>query len=230
MVNAAAWTDVDGAESNEAEATRVNGLGRSCWRRPVPRRGPGWCTSDRLRVRRTASTPYAEDAPLAPVSAYGRSKAAGENAVRRLLPDASYVVRTAWLYGEHGGNFVRTMATLEASRETLDVVDDQIGAPTWTREVAEAVIRLVTGDAPAGVYHATAQGQTSWFGLAQAVFAEIGADPERIRSTTTDKFPRPAPRPAYSVLGHDAWDKVGLAPPGDLRVALHEAAPAVTGR
>ena len=231
VVNAAAWTDVDGAESNEAEATRVNGLG--------PQLLAAACAAQGSRLVHlstdyvfdgTAATPYAEDAPLAPVSAYGRSKAAGENAVRRLLPDASYVVRTAWLYGEHGGNFVRTMATLEASRETLDVVDDQIGAPTWTREVADAVVRLVTGDAPAGTYHATAQGQTSWFGLAQAVFAEIGADPERVRRTTTDKFPRPAPRPAYSVLGHDAWDKAGLAPPGDWRAALHEAAPAVTGR
>ena len=178
----------------------------------------------------TASTPYAEDAPLAPVSAYGRSKAAGEKAVRRLLPDAPTSCAppgsTASTAATSSGRWLR----LEASRDTLDVVDDQIGAPTWTREVAEAVVRLVTGDAPAGVYHATAQGQTSWCGLARAVFDEIGADPERIRPTTTDQFPRPAPRPAYSVLGHDAWDKGGLAPPGDWRAALHEAAPAVTGR
>jgi dTDP-4-dehydrorhamnose reductase len=231
VVNAAAWTDVDGAESNEAEATRVNALG--------PQLLAAACAAQGSRLVQvstdyvfdgSATSPYAEDAPLAPVSAYGRSKAAGEHAVRRLLPDASYVVRTAWLYGEHGGNFVRTMATLEASRETLDVVDDQVGAPTWTRAVAEAVARLVAADAPAGTYHATAQGQTSWFGLARAVFAEIGADPERVRSTTTDRFPRPAPRPAYSVLGHDAWDALGLTPPGDWRAMLHEAVPAVTGR
>jgi dTDP-4-dehydrorhamnose reductase len=205
VVNAAAWTDVDGAEKNEAEATRVNGLG--------PQLLAAACAAEGARLVHistdyvfdgTASSPYAEDAPLAPRSAYGRSKAAGEQAVRQLLPGAAYVVRTAWLYGEHGGNFVRTMATLEQTKDTLDVVDDQVGAPTWSREVARALARLVVAEAPAGTYHATAEGQTSWCGLARAVFEEIGADPERIRPTTTDRVPRPAPRPAYSVQGHGA--------------------------
>ena len=231
VVNAAAWTDVDGAEAREAEATRVNGLG--------PQLLAAACGAEGARLVHvstdyvfdgSATTPYAEDAPLAPRSAYGRSKAAGEQAVRQLLPDASYVVRTAWLYGEHGGNFVRTMATLERTKDTLDVVDDQVGAPTWSREVARALARLVVADAPAGTYHATATGQTSWFGLARAVFEEIGADPERVRPTTTDRFPRPAPRPAYSVLGHDAWEKAGVPAPGEWRSMLHAAAPAVTGR
>jgi dTDP-4-dehydrorhamnose reductase len=231
VVNAAAWTDVDGAEAREAEATRVNGLG--------PQLLAAACAAEGARLVHvstdyvfdgSATTPYAEDAPLAPRSAYGRSKAAGEQAVRQLLPDASYVVRTAWLYGEHGGNFVRTMATLERTKDTLDVVDDQVGAPTWSREVARALARLVVADAPAGTYHATATGQTSWFGLARAVFEEIGADPERVRPTTTDRFPRPAPRPAYSVLGHDAWEKAGVPAPGEWRSMLHAAGPAVTGR
>ena len=231
VVNAAAWTDVDGAEKNEAEATRVNGLG--------PQLLAAACAAEGARLVHVstdyvfdgaATSPYAEDAPLAPQSAYGRSKAAGEQAVRQLLPDAAYVVRPAWLYGEHGGNFVRTMATLEKTKETLDVVDDQVGAPTWSREVARALARLVVSDAPAGTYHATAEGQTSWCGLARAVFEEIGADPERVRPTTTDRFPRPAPRPAYSVLGHGAWGLAGVPAPGEWRSMLHAAAPAVTGR
>ncbi len=231
VVNAAAWTDVDGAEKNEAEATRVNGLG--------PQLLAASCAAEGARLVHVstdyvfdgaATSPYAEDAPLAPRSAYGRSKAAGEQAVRQLLPDAAYVVRTAWLYGEHGGNFVRTMATLEKTKETLDVVDDQVGAPTWSREVARALARLVVSDAPAGTYHATAEGQTSWCGLARAVFEEIGADPERVRPTTTDRFPRPAPRPAYSVLGHGAWSLAGVPALGGWRSMLHDAAPAVTGR
>jgi dTDP-4-dehydrorhamnose reductase len=231
VVNAAGWTDVDGAEAHEADATRVNGLG--------PQLLAAACAAeDALLVHvstdyvfdGTARTPYPEDAPLAPRSAYGRSKAAGEQAVRALLPGSSYVVRTAWLYGEHGTSFVRTMASLEATRDTLDVVDDQVGAPTWTREVAAAVHRLVTSDAPAGTYHATAAGQTSWFGLARAVFEELGADPERVRRTTTEAFPRPAPRPAYSVLGHEAWVRAGLEPLGGWRPMLTHAAPTVLGR
>ena len=231
VVNAAAWTDVDGAESHEAEATKVNGL--------APQLLAAACAAAGARLVQVstdyvfdggATSPYPEDALLAPRSAYGRSKAVGEQAVRQLLPKSSYVVRSAWLYGEHGGNFVRTMADLEASRETLDVVDDQVGSPTWSREVALAVLRLVRADAPAGTYHATADGQTSWFGLARAVFEEIGADPERVRPTTTDRFPRPAPRPAYSVLGHDAWVRAGIEAPGRWRPMLHAAAPAVTGR
>jgi dTDP-4-dehydrorhamnose reductase len=231
VVNAAAWTDVDGAEAHETEATRVNGLG--------PQLLAAACAESGARLVHvstdyvfdgSATSPYPEDAVLTPRSAYGRSKAAGENAVRALLPGSSYVVRTAWLYGEHGSSFVRTMAALEASRDTLDVVDDQVGAPTWTREVASAVQRLVISGAPAGTYHATAAGQTSWFGLARAVFEELGADPSRVRPTTTDKFPRPAPRPAYSVLGHHAWQRAGLEALGDWRPMLTEAAPVVLGR
>jgi dTDP-4-dehydrorhamnose reductase len=119
------------------------------------------------------------------------------------------------------------MARLEASRDTIDVVDDQIGAPTWTRDVALAIQRLLTSGAPPGTYHATSSGQTSWFGLARAVFEEVGADPSRVRPTTTDKFPRPAPRPAYSVLAHDAWLRVGIPAIGPWRAALTQAGPSV---
>jgi dTDP-4-dehydrorhamnose reductase len=226
VVNCAAWTDVDGAEADEQEATRVNGLG--------PQLLAAACAASGARLVQvstdyvfdgTASTPYAEDAPLAPRSAYGRSKAAGEVAVRSLLPDASYVVRTAWLYGVHGRNFVRTMAKLEATRDTVDVVDDQLGQPTWTRDVAAAIVSLLRAEAPGGTYHSTSSGETTWCGLARAVFEELGADPGRVRPTTTDRLPRPAPRPAYSVLGHDAWRRAGLSPIRDWREALAESFP-----
>jgi dTDP-4-dehydrorhamnose reductase len=226
VVNCAAWTDVDGAETHEDEATRVNGMG--------PRRLAEACAASGAWLVHlstdyvfdgVATAPYAEDAPLAPRSAYGRSKAVGEEAVRELLPDRSYVVRTAWLYGRHGGNFVRTMMNLEASRDVLDVVDDQRGQPTWTHDVASAVLALVRAQAPPGTYHATSGGETTWCGLARAVFEELGADPDRVRPTTTDKFPRPAPRPAYSVLGHDAWHRAGIAPIGDWRPRLATAFP-----
>jgi dTDP-4-dehydrorhamnose reductase len=231
VVNAAAWTDVDGAEEHETEATRVNGL--------APQLLAAACAAEGARLVQVstdyvfdgaADRPYAEDAPLAPRSAYGRSKAAGEAAVRALLPGSAYLVRTAWLYGEHGGNFVRTMARLEATKDILDVVEDQVGQPTWSRELARGVHRLVAADAPPGTYHATAAGQTSWYGLARAVFEELGADPERVRPTTTDRYPRPAPRPAYSVLSHESWTRAGIPPLGDWRAMLHDAVPTVTGR
>jgi dTDP-4-dehydrorhamnose reductase len=226
VVNAAAWTDVDAAEAAEAAATQVNGDG--------PRVLAEACRDAGARLVHvstdyvfdgTATTPYAEDHLPAPRSAYGRSKLVGEKAVRELLPESSYVVRTAWLYGQHGGNFVRTMITLEKERETLDVVDDQRGQPTWSRDVARQIARLVRANGPAGVYHATSSGDTTWCGLARAVFEELGADPVRVRATTTDRFPRPAPRPAYSVLGHEAWSRAGLVPIRDWREALTQSFP-----
>jgi len=226
VVNAAAWTDVDGAERAEAAATRVNGDG--------PRVLADACLAAGARLVHVstdyvfdgkASTPYAEGHPTAPASAYGRSKLRGEEAVRSVLPESSCVVRTAWLYGQHGGNFVRTMINLEGQRDTLDVVDDQLGQPTWTLDLANQIVALVRADAPAGVYHATSSGETTWCGLARAVFEELGADPARVRATTTDRFPRPAPRPAYSVLGHDAWKRADVEPIGDWRAALAQAFP-----
>jgi dTDP-4-dehydrorhamnose reductase len=224
VVNAAAWTDVDGAETHEVEATRVNGL--------APQLLAAACAAEGARLVHvstdyvfdgTATSPYPEEAPLSPRSAYGRSKAVGEQAVRQLLPLSSYVVRTAWLYGEHGGSFVRTMVNLEATRDVLDVVEDQVGQPTWTRDVALAVLSLVRTGAPTGTYHATSSGRTTWFGLARAVFEALGADPDRVRPTTTERFPRPAPRPAFSVLDHGGWSRAGVPPIGPWQDRLARA-------
>lgn len=217
VLNAAAWTDVDGAESDEAGATAVNGTGVAALAAACAATGARLLhVSTDYVFAGDATTPYAEDAPTAPLNAYGRSKLAGELAVLRTLPQTGYVVRTAWLYGAHGGNFVRTMLRLAGEREFVDVVDDQVGQPTWSRDLARRLADLAAaaldGRAPAGVYHGTASGQTSWHGLACAVFAEAGHDPARVRRTTSAAFVRPAPRPAYSVLGHERWAAAGLAP------------------
>jgi dTDP-4-dehydrorhamnose reductase len=224
VVNCAAWTAVDEAETQEAQALAVNGNG--------PAHLAAACRSAGALMLHLstdyvfdggATRPWAEEAPPAPRSAYGRTKLAGERAVLGQLPDTGYVVRTAWLYGEHGPNFVRTMIRLEASQATVDVVTDQRGQPTWTRDVAYQLTALARAGPRPGVYHATSSGDTTWFGLAQETFRLIGADPDRVRPTTSDRYQRPAPRPAYSVLGHGAWAAAGLPPIQAWRDALRQA-------
>jgi len=225
VVNTAAYTDVDGAESDEATATAVNGdavarLAEACAAAGARLIQP----STDYVFAGDGSVPYQEDAPTAPVNAYGRSKLVGERAVLSLLPHAGYVVRTAWLYGEHGRNFVATMLRLATERDTVDVVDDQRGQPTWTVALAHQIVALGTAtDAPGGIYHGTSSGETTWYDLARAVFATAGHDPDRVRPTTSDRFPRPARRPAYSVLGHDRWKLAGVAPQPDWADSLRTA-------
>ena len=160
VVNCAAWTAVDDAETHEAEALQVNGVVPDLLARAVAE-GSGrlvQVSTDYVFDGR-ATTPYAEDAPMSPASAYGRTKAAGEEAVRAALPDRHLVVRTAWLYGAHGGCFPRTIARVARERGEVSVVDDQVGQPTWTVDVADLVVRLVEAGVPAGTYHATSSGR-----------------------------------------------------------------------
>jgi dTDP-4-dehydrorhamnose reductase len=218
VLNAAAWTDVDAAEKREAEATAVNGDGAAHLARAAAAVGARLVhVSTDYVFRGDAGAPYAEDAPTNPVNAYGRSKLAGERAV---LASGGYVVRSAWLYGQHGRNFVTTMLRLAGERETVDVVDDQRGQPTWSRALAERLVDLALADAPPGVYHGTASGETTWYGLARAIFARAGHDPDRVRPTTSDRYVRPAPRPSYSVLGHERWARAGMKPMTDWETML----------
>lgn len=224
VINCAAFTAVDLAEDHEQQAFTVNAVGPANLARQCARQGSRLVQlSTDYVFDGDQSSPYAEDDAPAPRSAYGRTKLAGEWAVRSELPDASYIVRTAWLYGEAGPNFVSTMARLEGEKETVDVVDDQRGQPTWARDVARALISLVDAGAPAGTYHATSTGQATWYALARRVFELLGADPDRVRPTTTEKFPRPARRPANSVLGHSRWAEAGLEPLRSWDAALDDA-------
>ncbi|MBK8469003.1 MAG: dTDP-4-dehydrorhamnose reductase [Actinomycetales bacterium] len=210
VVNTAAYTAVDNAEASEGIAFTVNAVGPAVLARAARAAGARMVhISTDYVFAGDASSPYAEDAPLSPRSAYGRTKSAGEWAVRAECPD-SLIVRTAWLYGPGGPNFVTTMARLAGERDTLSVVDDQRGQPTTTIDLAQFIAALVAADVPAGVYHGTCEGETTWFGFTQAIFEELGWDPQRVQPTTSDAFVRPAPRPAYSVLGHDRTDAVGV--------------------
>jgi dTDP-4-dehydrorhamnose reductase len=203
VVNAAGWTDVDGAEDAEAAAFSVNAVGAANVARAAAGVGAALVhVSTDYVFAGDATVPYAIDHPIEPCNAYGRTKAAGEWAVLAACPDA-YVVRTAWLYGEGGPNFVQTVLRLAERHQTVDVVDDQRGQPTWTRDLAVFVTDLVLARAPAGLHHGTASGDTTWFGFAREVFILAGLDPDRVRPTTSAAYPRRAPRPAYSVLDND---------------------------
>ncbi|UNX55760.1 dTDP-4-dehydrorhamnose reductase [Georgenia sp. TF02-10] len=227
VVNCAAWTAVDDAEAQEPDAFTLNAVAPQLLARAAAAAGARMVqVSTDYVFDGHAAAPYPEDASLAPASAYGRTKAAGEWSVRAEAPD-HLIVRTAWLYGAHGPCFPRTMARLAGEREELTVVADQVGQPTWTVDVADLLVRLVEAAAPAGTYHATSAGQVSWHGFAQAVVASAGKDPAMVRETTSAAFVRPAPRPSYSVLGHGALARAGVAPIGDWRARWDAAAPTV---
>jgi dTDP-4-dehydrorhamnose reductase len=244
VVNCAAWTAVDAAEDHEEEALAINGQGSANLAAACAEAGAFLVhPSTDYVFDGHAAAPYAADAPTDPAGAYGRTKLAGERAVRAALPDASYVVRTAWLYGAHGKNFVKTMLRLARHGTAPGVVADQHGQPTWTADVATQIVALVDKSAPSGIYHATSSGQTTWFGFAEEIFTLYYAsaapgqnehhekDAERVplspRPITTADFPTPAQRPAYSVLAHDSWYKAGIEPIGDWKDALHRAFPAI---
>lgn len=223
VINAAAYTKVDDAEAHEAEAHAINATGAANLAARSAEIGARFVqVSTDYVFDGTATQPYAEDAPRHPVSAYGRTKAEGEVLAIAANPD-TVIVRTAWLYGEHGPNFAKTMLRLAQDRPTVAVVDDQRGQPTWTRDLARQVVLLLDAAAPAGIYHGTNSGETTWYGFARAIFERAGLDPERVQPTTSAEFVRPAPRPAYSVLGHDAWLRAGLAPMRPWQDALDEA-------
>jgi dTDP-4-dehydrorhamnose reductase len=224
VINCAAWTAVDAAEENEPAAMAVNGEGPEKLAAACRVTG-AWLVqiSTDYVFSGEASSPYDEDASPDPQSAYGRTKLAGEMAVQSMLPDAHYIVRTAWLYGHEGSNFVKTMLRLESERETIDVVDDQIGQPTYAADLAAQIVALLDARPAAGTFHGTNSGEVSWHGFTQEIFRQIGANPARVVAVTSEQFVRPAPRPAYSVLGHRRWAEVGLTEMRDWRGAITEA-------
>ena len=229
VVNCAAFTAVDAAEEQEALAFAVNGVGAANLARAASRHRVRLVhISTDYVFEGVAATPYAEDAPTAPRSAYGRTKLAGEWAVRALAPD-HLIVRTAWLYGAHGSCFPKMVARLARSGGPLAVVTDQVGQPTWTVDLVDLLVRLVRGGAPTGTYHGTSSGETSRFDFTRAIVESIGIDPAIVSATTSDTFVRPAPRPAYSVLGHDVLTKAGVSPIGDWRDRWKVAADVVVG-
>jgi dTDP-4-dehydrorhamnose reductase len=217
VVNAAAWTDVDACETDEEEAHRQNATGPWNLARACARQGS---TLVHISTDYVFSDPaplddqgeargWTELDPISPANTYGRSKAAGEQLIREAL-DRHHIVRTSWVNGVSGSNFVRTMLRLAKERGSVEVVDDQFGAPTFAHDLANAIKELILAHCY-GTVHRTNGGWCSWFELATATFefADLDVDVGRTRS---DRFARPAPRPRWSVLDNGRAAALGLSP------------------
>ena len=210
LINCAAWTDVDGAEAEEAAATEINGNGAANLASACTRNGVRLVhLSTDYVFDGSATEPYVESDSVNPQSAYGRSKLAGEAAIEAAGGDYA-IVRTAWLFGAGGPNFVNTMLRLAGEREQIEVVTDQIGCPTWTGHLAPALVACAAADGT-GIFHAVGGGRCSWFDLASETISLAGLDC-KVEPTTTESFPRPAPRPAFSVLGSERGDEAVVLP------------------
>ncbi|MBV9605541.1 MAG: dTDP-4-dehydrorhamnose reductase [Solirubrobacterales bacterium] len=213
VINSAAWTDVDGAERDEAGALAVNGAGAG-----NVARGAASCAAWTIHVSSdyvfdgSKREPYVESDTVGPVSAYGRTKLDGERAVAEQAPGRHTIVRSSWLFGIGGPCFPATILRLATERDELNVVSDQIGCPTFTGHLAEALVDLaVREDRPAGILHVAAEGSCSWFEFAREIVAGAGVTCE-VKPCSTEEFPRPATRPAYSVLRSERGDDAPVLP------------------
>lgn len=224
VVNCAAYTAVDDAETDADTARAVNATGAGLIAEAAAAAGARVVqVSTDYVFEGTATSPYPENATVNPLSVYGATKAEGERFVLEAAPDA-IILRTAWLYGEHGPNFVSAILRAAQERDTVSVLTNQRGQPTWTRDLAERILLVINHGIDGGIYHATNAGAASRFEFAQAIFEQAGLDPARVTPADPADQVRPAPRPGFSVLGHDAWARAGVAPMRDWREALAAAA------
>ena len=221
VINCAAYTKVDDAERDEARATAVNATGPENVAHACARAGAELIhISTDYVFSGSQREPYEIDDETGPLSVYGRTKLAGELAVLAAMPDA-HVVRSAWIYeGGDGSDFVAVMRRLAAGDKTVDVVADQVGSPTYVGDLVGALLQVAEGAIRQPVLHAANQGEASRYEQARAVFEAVGADPERVRPVGTDRFPRPAPRPAYSALSGRLSAEAGLTTLRPWREAL----------
>jgi dTDP-4-dehydrorhamnose reductase len=229
IINCAAWTDVDAAETNGALASKVNRDGaenmtlaaKSCGAKLIH-------LSTDYVFSGESDTPWQVADEINPQSAYGRTKADGEGRVLGTYPENSSIVRTAWLYSPWGKNFAKIMTRLALTDDgEVRVVNDQVGQPTSASDLARQLVELSLSSSPAGIYHGTNSGQATWFEFAQEIFKLSAADVNRVIPVSSSEYQRPAKRPSYSVLSHDSWVKATVKPMRDWRIALTEAMPAI---
>jgi len=220
IIHCAAFTAVDLAESDEDQAYRVNANGTRNLAVASEIVGAKLCyISTDYVFDGTATTPYKEYDNTNPTGVYGKSKRAGEILVQSLC-SRYFIVRTSWVYGLHGSNFVKTMLNLANERDQLSVVNDQIGSPTFTEDLAAFLLELINTE-NYGIYHASNSGDCSWYDFARAIF-EIKSVPIEVKPCSTEEFPRPAPRPKYSVLDHQSIRNNGFSDLRNWKEALED--------
>ncbi len=220
IINAAAYTNVDGAETNQELAFRVNGIGQRNLAVAAEKIGAKICyISTDYVFNGQANSPYTEYMNVEPLGVYGQSKYAGEF-LTQTLNSKYFIVRTAWVYGEFGPNFVKTMLKLAEEKTEIGVVHDQIGSPTYTVDLAEFLIELVQTE-KYGIYHCTNSGTCSWYEFAKEIF-KVANKAIVVNSLTSEQFSRPAKRPAYSVLGDLSLRMNGFTPRRHWKDALYD--------
>jgi dTDP-4-dehydrorhamnose reductase len=228
VVNCAAWTAVDLAEDHEEEAFDINCNGS---RNVAIACRESIATLVHISTDYVFSgvsdTPYETDSPIAPTSAYGRSKLCGEQAVQQELPQRSYIFRTAWLYSQFRGNFVKTMVRKALTNSPVRVVSDQLGQPTVATDLAQHIVHVVESNAPFGIFHGTNSGQASWFELTKEIYSFLKVDTSLVTPVPTSEYPTRAVRPQYSVLSHNHTTDLGLQEMNDWKTALTTALPAI---
>ena len=229
IVNAAAWTDVEAAETEIFRAFQVNAFGaRNLADSSKSIRATFLHVSTDYIFSGISSMPWQESSKANPMSIYGSSKNQGESFVKEVYPEKSYIIRTAWLYSENRKNFARTIARLALKdSENVRVVNDQIGQPTYAGDLAIKIIELISTKSEIGLYHGTNSGEASWFDFAVEIFRQCGADTKRIIPIPTNEFKSKVQRPKYSVLGHGAWNKTKCGEMRDWKLALSCAMPEI---
>ncbi|MEH7115668.1 dTDP-4-dehydrorhamnose reductase [Neobacillus niacini] len=218
ILHCAAYTNVDGAEANEETAYHINAAGTEYLAKAAKLNGAKMLlVSTDYVFDGTATEPYEVDEPTKPLGAYGRTKLAGEQLLQKYL-EQFFIVRTAWVFGVYGKNFVKTMIRLGKERGEIGVVYDQVGSPTYTVDLAQFMVQLMETD-KYGIYHATNSGVCSWYEFAVEIFKQSDLN-VKVNPLTSDQFPTPAARPKYSVLSKEKISEIGLTPLRDWKEAL----------
>jgi dTDP-4-dehydrorhamnose reductase len=224
IINTAAFTDVDRAESEAVECESVNSLGPRVLAEASLEHG---CTLVQISTDYVfdgkKGAPYHEHDVRNPINTYGKSKALGESNIEEVLKDNYYILRTSWLYSKYGKNFAKTMAkkALE-SKETVRVVADQFGQPTFAGDLSSQIHKMLDESPAFGIYNATNSGVATWFDFAQCIFEELGEDKNRVLPISSSEFERAASRPQYSALADGKWIQSGLEPLPEWRKSVVE--------
>lgn len=225
IINCAAWTDVDLAEDKEMEALKINGEAVGYLAKAAKSVDAVFAhVSTDYVFSGMKSSPWNVNDGKQPISAYGRSKAKGEELIQEIYPDNSLVFRTAWLYSPYGKNFTKTMMRLALkNNDEVRVVNDQVGQPTSAADLAEQMVLSLEKGLKPGIYHATNLGEATWNEFAKEIFRLVGENPRRVKAISSAEFKRPAPRPKYSVLSHNCWENSGVKPMRDWKEALMDS-------